>query len=85
MNWKEPKDGSNNDDNKLLVLDELSDRLSAFRQLSRSDDESATDTILGEFGARGKVELDIVRELSARKALWLPDRFEEAQDRKSVV
>ena len=78
MNWKEPKAGSNSDDNKLLVLDELSDRLSAFRQLSRSDDESATDTILGEFGARGKVEFDIVRELSARKALWLPDRFEEA-------
>lgn len=65
-------------DNKLLVLDELSDRLSAFRQLSRSDDESAIDQILGEFGARGKVELDIVRELSARKPLWVPDRFEEA-------
>ena len=78
MNWKEPKVGEERGDNKLLVLDELSDRLSAFRQLSRSDDESATDTILGEFGARGRVELDIVRELSARKPLWLPDRFEEA-------
>lgn len=66
------------DGNKLLVLDELSDRLSAFRQLSHSDDESAIDQILGEFGARGKVELDIVRELSARKPLWVPDRFEEA-------
>lgn len=66
------------DEDKLLVLDELSDRLSAFRKLSKSDDDSATDAILGEFGARGKVELDIVSELSARKPLWLPDRFEEA-------
>jgi hypothetical protein len=77
VNWKEPKTGVAHDD-KILVLDELGDRPSAFRQLSRSDDQSATDTILGEFGARGKVELDIVRELSARKPLWLPARFEEA-------
>lgn len=61
-----------------LVLDELSDRLHAFRTLSHTDDESAIDAVLGEFGAKGKVEQDIIRELSARKPLWLPARFDEA-------
>ena len=63
---------------KSAMLDEFSDRLAAFRALTRGDDPEATDRILGEFGARGTVERDIVREISARKPLWMPDRFEEA-------
>lgn len=63
---------------KSALLDEFSDRLSAFRTLTHGDDQVATDRILGEFGATGKVERDIVRELSARRPLWMPDRFEEA-------
>lgn len=63
---------------KSALLDEFSDRLSAFRTLTHGDDQAATDRILGEFGAMGKVERDIVRELSARRPLWMPDRFEEA-------
>ena len=31
MNWKEPKPGEDRGDDKLLVLDELGDRLTAFR------------------------------------------------------
>ena len=60
-----------------LVLDELSERLDAFRRLSK-DDTTASDSILEQFGGRGKVETDIVSELAKRKSLWLPDRFEEA-------
>ena len=66
------------DDDHGLILDKLSDRLATFRSLRHSDDESATESILHEFGASGKAELDIVTELSARKPLWLPARFEEA-------
>jgi hypothetical protein len=63
---------------KSALLDEFSDRLAAFRTLTHGDDQAATDQILGEFGANGKVERDIVHEISARRPLWMPDRFEEA-------
>lgn len=63
---------------RSALLDEFSDRLSAFRTLTHGDDPAATDEILGEFGASGKVETDIVHELAARRPLWMPDRFEEA-------
>jgi hypothetical protein len=63
---------------KSALLDEFSDRLAAFRTLTHGDDQAATDQILGEFGAHGKVERDIVHEISARRPLWMPDRFEEA-------
>jgi hypothetical protein len=63
---------------KVALVDEFSDRLSAFRTLTHGDDDAATDKILEEFGASGKVEREIVQELSARNPLWMPDRFEEA-------
>lgn len=66
------------EEEKSALLDELGDRLAAFRSLSHGDDEAGTDKILQEFGASGAVERDIVREISARKPLWMPDRFEEA-------
>jgi hypothetical protein len=61
-----------------VFLDELSDRFKAFRSLSREGDEAGTDAILQEFGARGKVEQDIITELTAQRPLYLPQRFEEA-------
>jgi hypothetical protein len=60
-----------------LVVDELSERLAAFKQLSKDDVEGAS-ALLDQFGARGKVEADIVSELSKIKPLWLSGRFEEA-------
>lgn len=59
------------------MLDQLSDRLSNFRLLSK-DDPRGADTILGELGARGRAEQDIVSELAKRRPLYLPGRFEEA-------
>ncbi len=41
---------------KSALLDEFSDRLAAFRTLTHGDDQAATDQILGEFGANGKVD-----------------------------
>lgn len=65
------------DEEPNLVLDELGDRLEAFKRLRKSD-EAAADAILDEFGASGKAEEEIVSELSKRKPLALPGRFEEA-------
>ena len=60
-----------------LLLDELSERLATLRVL-REDDPDARGRLLEEIGAKGKAETDIVSQLSARKVLWRPDRFEEA-------
>ncbi len=60
-----------------LVLDELSERLSAFKQLAKDDVEGAS-AILEHFGAKGKVEADIIHELSVRRPIYLSGRFEEA-------
>jgi hypothetical protein len=65
------------DDDRNLVLDELGERLTAFRRLAK-DDPAGADAILGEFGARGKAEQDIISELAKRRPLYLPGRFEEA-------
>ena len=62
---------------KHLVLDELSERLDALRVL-RADNPDEAGSMLEQIGASGKVEQDIVFQLSAIKPLWLPDRFEEA-------
>ncbi len=60
------------------LVDELHDRLFALRALAHTSDEEGTDAILQEFGAKGKVEQDIIKELAAIKPLWMPHRFEEA-------
>lgn len=62
---------------KNLVLDELSERLDALRVL-RADNPDEAGSMLEQIGASGKVEQEIVFELSAIKPLWLPDRFEQA-------
>lgn len=68
---------ANDATDRNLVVDELSERLSAFKQLSKDDVEGAS-AILDQFGAKGPVEADIIRELAARRPLYLPGRFEEA-------
>lgn len=65
------------EDERPLVLDELSERLEQFRLL-RDSDQEATDRILNELGAQGRVENEMVRELAARKPLAHPERFAEA-------
>ena len=62
----------------FLILDDFGDRLNAFRSLSKTSDEEGIDAVLQNFGAKGKVETDIVRELASRRPLYLPSRFEEA-------
>jgi hypothetical protein len=60
-----------------LVLDEFSERLAAFKQLSKDDVDGAS-ALLDHFGAKGKVEADIVKEMAAIKPIYLSGRFEEA-------
>lgn len=61
-----------------LLVDDLTERLDAFRKLAHDDDAAGTEAILQQFGARGKAEADIVQQLAARRPLYLPDRFEDA-------
>jgi hypothetical protein len=60
-----------------LLLDELSDRLETLK-LIRADDEQRADVILEQFGAKGKVESEMLDQLAVRAPLQYPDRFEEA-------
>lgn len=59
------------------VPDLLLDQIDALRVL-RAPDEKQRDALLEQIGAHGKVEKEIVRELSAMRPLRHPDRFEEA-------
>jgi hypothetical protein len=61
-----------------VLIDELSDRLRALRSLSSAEDDSGTTAILNEFGAKGKVEQEIVKELAALNPLFMPHRFAAA-------
>jgi hypothetical protein len=65
------------DDDRNLIVDEFSERLAAFKQLSKDDVEGAS-SILDHLGARGKVEGDMIKEMAAVRPLFLPGRFEEA-------
>ena len=60
-----------------LLLDELTERLDTLK-LIRTDDEQRADAILEQFGARGRVESEMLDQLAARAPLRYPDRFEEA-------
>jgi hypothetical protein len=60
-----------------LLLDELSDRLDTLK-LFTTNDEQRADAILEQFGAKGKVESEMLAELGARAPLQYPDRFDEA-------
>lgn len=60
-----------------LLLDELSERLDTLK-LIRTDDDQRADAILEQFGAKGRVESEMLEQLSVRAPLRYPDRFEEA-------
>jgi hypothetical protein len=60
-----------------LLLDELSDRLDTLK-LFTTNDEQRAGAILEQFGAKGKVESEMLDQLGARAPLQYPDRFEEA-------
>ncbi len=60
-----------------LLLDELEERLGAFRLL-RTQDEAATEAVLHELGAMAPVDRDIVLELASPRPLGHPERFWEA-------
>ncbi|MGD9795015.1 MAG: hypothetical protein AB7V43_16210 [Acidimicrobiia bacterium] len=60
-----------------LLLDQLSERLDSLK-LIRAEGGAAKDAALEQFGAKGKVEEEILLQLGAWKPLFKPDRFEEA-------
>lgn len=60
-----------------LILDQLTERLDALKLL-RKTDEAGASALLEEFGATGKVEQDMLNQLSKWSPLYLPDRFEQA-------
>ncbi len=55
----------------------LLDRLDALRVL-RADTDEEKDALLTQIGGKGKVEKEMVAEMSAVRPLHRPDRFEEA-------
>jgi len=64
-------------DERNLVLDEIEERFEAFNAFRKSDGESA-DAILNDLGATDSVDRDIILELSAKRPLGHPERFNEA-------
>jgi hypothetical protein len=60
-----------------FVLDQLADRLDTLRVL-REDDPQRADVMLEQFGAAGRVESQMLRQLGQRAPLQIPDRFPEA-------
>ena len=64
-------------DHNPLVLDEVSERLDRFPTLAMSDD-AAADRLLNELGGSGRVEREMLTELSAPRPLAHPERFAEA-------
>ena len=72
-----PASGEEPAEKKHLLLDELTDRLETL-QLVRADTEQRADAILEQFGARGKVESEMLDQMGMRSPLAHPERFEEA-------
>ena len=60
-----------------FVLDQLADRLDTLRLL-REDDPQRAEAMLEQFGAAGRVESEMLRQLGQRAPLAIPDRFPEA-------
>ncbi len=58
-------------------LNEFHEKLDAFRALRRSD-HAAADQILAALGGHGKVEEEMLLQLSAWKPLFKPERFDGA-------
>ena len=59
------------------IDDLVLDRIDALRVL-RATTPDEKGAILEQIAGEGRVEQDIVRDLSKMKPLWRPDRFEEA-------
>jgi hypothetical protein len=60
-----------------FVLDQLADRLDTLRLL-REDDPQRAEAMLEQFGAAGRVESEMLRQLGQREPLAIPGRFPEA-------
>ncbi len=72
-----PASGDEPAEKKHLLLDELTERLDTLR-LVRADNEQRADAILEQFGARGRVESEMLDQMGKRAPLAHPERFEEA-------
>jgi hypothetical protein len=72
-----PASGDEPAEKKHLLLDELTERLDTLR-LVRAGTEQRADAILEQFGARGKVESEMLDQMGKRAPLAHPERFEEA-------
>ncbi len=64
-------------DEKDLVLDEVSEKFEAFQALRKADN-AAADQILNSLGAQDDVDRDIILEVSSPRAIGHPKRFPEA-------
>ncbi|MEZ5271183.1 MAG: hypothetical protein R2694_02585 [Ilumatobacteraceae bacterium] len=73
MTDQQPAEGNNGRGLDDLLLD----RIDALKVL-RADTPEEKGRLLEELAGPGKVEQDIVKELSKVRPLWRPDRFEEA-------
>jgi hypothetical protein len=72
-----PAPGGEAEHGEGFLLDQLADRLDTLRLL-REDDPQRADVMLEQFGAAGRVESEMLRELGQRRPLHIPDRFPEA-------
>jgi hypothetical protein len=74
----EPPSGTHPEEHaERFVLDQLADRLDTLRVL-REDDPQRADVMLEQFGAAGRVESEMLRQLGQPRPLAIPDRFPEA-------
>jgi hypothetical protein len=60
-----------------ILLDQLSERLDSLK-LFRHNNTGGANAVLEEFGAKGRVEEDMLLQLGAWKPLYKPERFAEA-------
>jgi len=65
---------------ETLLIDDLSDRLESLQML-RGGDNAETEALLEAFGSRGKVEDQMLKELSSKLPLLHTNRFDEAHRR----
>jgi len=72
-----PRDNTADAHDRPLLLDELGERLDRFHVLAASDDVAA-DALLNELGGSGRVEREMLTELSAARPLAHPERVAEA-------
>ncbi len=70
-------DNADEAEERSLVLDELDEKFEAFNAFRKSDD-AAADSILSELGASDGVDRDIILQLSAKRPLGHPERFDAA-------